>query len=412
MDNVRQLLPIWNEKERRRRILLACRISVLLIFILCTVVLVRHFLVRRFSGYEVLAETGLYHSLSGCSVEGDVLLAYSNDGAKAVSKRGELLWEMSYRMENPKLAGCGEVAAVADIGGTSVYIMDKDRVTYHYEVVYPIVKHEVAGQGVTAVLLDNGSEDYIQLYDKNGTLRVDINTITKKDGIPVDIALSSDGKKLVTLYMTYEGNAMLCKVTFYHAGETGRNYISNIVGQKIYEENRLVFDVGFLEDDILYVLLENGFALYRMSEVPQLICEKTLAGSYVDMALAEDGLYIITEDTSKQRMMTFYNSKGDAAKTWKTVPEYESVMATEDEVIFFSPRSVTIYRSNRSLKFHKVFEQSLEGIFPAGDNRYFLVDTSKVQAIKLSGKANDKEDKSSAHMSGRAFSFGKQGGLE
>ena len=33
------------------------------------------------------------------------------------------------------------------------------------EVIYPIIKHEVAKQGVTAVLLDNGTEDFIQLYD-------------------------------------------------------------------------------------------------------------------------------------------------------------------------------------------------------------------------------------------------------
>ena len=349
--------------------------------------------VREYKESEVVAELPLYSNTIDYTAGNNRLLIYSNDGAKAIDRAGAMMWEISYQLDKPEIAYCEDVAAVADIGGTSVYVVAENGIPYHYEVVYPIVKHEVAKQGVTAVLLDNEKEDFIQLYDINGTLRVDINTKTKTDGIPIDIALSPDGKKLVTLYVTFQGDAMICKTTFYNADEVGKNYINNIVGQKIFAENVLAYDVRFLTEDTLCVLLENGFALYRMAEVPELICEKTLEEEIEEFICVEGGFYIIKEDMAKKRTMTFYNSEGKEKQIFKEIPEYESVTATAEEVVFFSPQRVTVYRVNGSLKFSTSYTQNLEKVFPAGNNRYFLVDMGKVQTIKLSNNTNNGENK-------------------
>ena len=345
-----------------------------------------------FENYKVISETSLYNNLVGYKMGNNELLLYSNDGAKAISSDGGVAWEISYELDNPEIVWCENVASVADIGGQSVYIVAENGIPYNYEVIYPIIKHEVARQGVTAVLLDNGTEDFVQLYDINGNLRVDLNTQTKVDGIPVDIALSEDGKKLITLYITFQGDSMICKVTFYNAGEVGKNYISNIVGQKIYEENHLAYDIGFLNEDTLYVLLEDGFALYRMTEVPELICEVIPKDeTIIDLVCVNSGIYVVTENITKQRTLTFYNEEGNKKESWNTIPEYETIVGTEQELIFFSPQKVTIYRANGVLKFEKAFTQSINAIFPAGNNRYFLLNMEKVQTIKLSDSIDGEE---------------------
>ncbi len=347
---------------------------------------------REYAGYEVLSEQVLSSGLTGYVQGEEELLLCSNDGAKAINRKGEVQWEISYQLDNPEITYCQDVAAVADIGGKSVYVIAENGIPYNYEVIYPIVKHEVAAQGVTAVLLDNETEDFIQLYDINGTLRVDINTKTKTDGIPIDIALSGDGKKLVTLYVSFQGDAMMCKVTFYNAGEVGKNYTGNIVGQTTFADNLLAYDICFLNADTLCVLLENGFKLYRMTEVPKLLSEKTLE-DIIEVLCVENGLYVVKEDAMKQRTMTFYNAKGEAESTWDGIPDYERLSATEEEVIFTSPQSVTIYRVNRSLKFGSTFTQSVEAVFPAGGDRYFLVDSGAVRTIKLSDSLKNEESK-------------------
>ena len=112
------------------------------------------------------------------------------------------------------------------------------------------------------------------------------------------------------------------------------------------------------------------------------------------MVCVDGGLYVVQKDTAGQKTMSFYDTKGDEKQVWKEIPEYESIAATKDEVVFFSPQRVTVYRVNGSVKFGKSFTQSLEAIFPAGNNRYFLVDMGKVQTIKLSDESNSetKED--------------------
>lgn len=380
------------EGVNKRKILQLLQFVVVGIIVIGGIILWQFSRAHIFESYKVLSEVPLYSNLVGCKTGNNELLVYSNDGAKSISKDGEVVWEISYQLDNPEITWCESMAAVADIGGTSVYVIAENGIPYNYEVIYPIIKHEVAKQGVTAVLLDNGTEDFIQLYDINGTLRVDINTQTKVDGIPVDIALSEDGKKLVTLYVTFQGDSMICKVTFYNAGEVGKNYLSNVVGQKIYRDNYLAYDIGFLNEDTLYVLLEDGFSLYRMTEVPELICEVIPENvTIVDLVCVQDGIYTITEDATKQRTLTFYDHKGNKKSSWNTVPEYETLIAEKQELIFFSPQKLMIYRANGLLKFEKVFTKNINAIFSAGDNRYFLLDVEKIQTIKLSDSIDGKE---------------------
>ena len=300
-------------KIDKKKIMRVFQLLLILAVIIGGMAWVQYVRVREYKGYETLEEQMLYSNLTGYKNGNGQLLVYSNDGAKAIGGDGAVEWEISYQLDNPEIVYCESVAAVADVGGTSVYVVAENGIPYNYEVIYPIVKHEVAKQGVTAVLLDGGKEDFVQLYDINGTLRVDINTKTKTDGIPVDIALSPDGKKLVTLYVTFQGDAMICKATFYNADEVGKNHINNIVGQKTFTENILAYDVQFLNEDMLCIFLENGFALYRMTEVPELICEKVLSEEIVEFLCAGSGFYVVCEDAAGQRTMTFYsNGRGSS----------------------------------------------------------------------------------------------------
>ncbi len=390
---VRFLEEKSNGKLNKKNMIRILQVLLILAAVVGCIGWIRHIRIREFKGYEVQSEMALYANLAGYKAGPELLFVYSNDGAKALNKAGEAVWEISYQLDNPDVVYCENVAAVADIGGNSMYVVAENGIPHNYQVIYPIVKHEVAKQGVTAVLLDNGMEDFIQLYDMNGTLRVDINTKTKTDGIPIDIALSPDGKKLVTLYVTFQGGTMICKATFYNADEVGKNYINNIVGQKTFSENLLAYDVQFLNKDTICVLLENGFALYRMTEVPELICEETLEEAVEEIICVDSGLYVVTENSDKQRTMRFYNVAGKQKEIWKNIPEYESISATAEEVVFFSPQRVTVYRINGSQKFSTAFAQSLEDVLPAGGNRYFLVDTGRVQTIKLSNNSKNEEQK-------------------
>ena len=370
-------------KVKKKELWNILKILLILAIILGGAGWIQYIRIREFQYYDVKSEANLYSNLVGYKSGEGKMFVYSNDGTRALDSSGNVLWEIAYQLNNPDVAYCEDMASVADIGGKSVYVVAENGIPYNYEVIYPIIKHEVAKQGVTAVLLDNGTEDFIQMYDINGNLRVDINTKTKVDGIPIDISLSPDGKKLVTLYVTFQGNTMICKATFYNADEVGKNYINNIVGQRTFAENLLAYDIQFINEETVCVLLENGFALYRMTERPELICEKTMPETIKEIACAENGVFVIKETADKQKMLSFFDVKGKEHQVLKEVPEYESIAVSSEEIVFFSPQKIMSYRVNGSIKFNAAFTQSLEAVYPAGENRYFLVSIGKVQTIKL-----------------------------
>ncbi len=369
--------------------------------VLLVVAAVRFMQTRLFENYVITSETKTYSNTVGYVAGDGSVLICSNDGARAISSNGRIKWEMSYQLDNPAIAGYDNVAAVADIGGTSVYVVAENGIPYNYNVLYPIVKHAVVDRGITVVLLDGGTEDFVQIYSIEGTLLVDLKTKTKKDGIPIDIALSGDGKHLVTLYMTFVDGVSTAKVTFYNTGEVGKNYIGNIVGQKAYADDLLVYDIGFLNKETLYVLYEDGFSLYRMTEVPELIQDVTVIklpeekdpekqkeamkklGRIQDVKPVSDGIYVVVSDGSGNRSLNFYDTKGKKIRTWERIPSYETMEATSEEIVFFGEQTVTIYRKNRSLKFDQKLSRGLETVIPAGKNRYFLVDRGTIQTIKL-----------------------------
>ena len=388
MTDKREEINLRNKKRRLRLAIIMAAI----VLVVSVALLVMHLQTRQFADYKVVSQTELNQNIISYKEGNGLLFLCSNDGAKALSAEGNVKWEMSYHLDNPAIEYCGEVAAVADIGGNTVYIVAENGIPYNYRVVHPIVKHAVAKQGLTAVLLDNGTEDFIQLYDINGKLRVDIKTKTKTDGIPADIALSADGKKLVTLYQTFSGSEIIGKVTFYNAGEVGKNYIGNVVGQKTFDNNVLVYDVGFLSEDCVYILFENGFCVYRMTEVPELLLEQTTENEILDVEVTENGIYLVEKQSSGQILMYYYKvetglfSEIFGERVWTDIPEYEAIAASKDEIVFFSPQSMVIYRGNQSLKYEGNFKSGLETVFPIGGNQYFLVDTGKVQTIKLVNK--------------------------
>jgi len=114
--------------------------------------------------------------------------------------------------------------------------------------------------------------------------------------------------------------------------------------------------------------------------------------SIEEMVCVENGLYVVKETVDKQKVLSFFDTKGKEKQVLEEVPEYESVAALEKEIVFFSPQRVTAYRINGSVKFSAAFAQSLDAVYPAGDNRYFLVNTGKVQTIKLTNKVRKEEN--------------------
>lgn len=340
-------------------------------------------------GYEIVSEQKLVADNASFYNAHDILSMTTINGAKAFDKNGDRKWEVAFGLENPTIVSCKDVSAIADVGGTVVYVISADGIPHKLDVNFPIVKADVAQQGVTAVLMNDGDMDIIQVYDIEGKLRVEIGTKTKDEGFPVDIALSDDGKKLVTAYVSFKGDELISKATFYNADDVGKNFIENIVGQRTFE-GRLVCDVDFLGNDTVGILLDDGFVLYDMKEIPEFVIDKKFEHEIVDLCMFDTGVCAVTKN-SNEKTLHFFNTDGKEEKTVENLPAYEKIRASNDEAILYSPQSVRIYRKNGTLKFSCMLDGTLEDVYFGGKDRYFFVDSGSVKAIKIVSKVKEEK---------------------
>ncbi len=337
---------------------------------------------RNYKGYEVVQELEI-SEVSEYAESGGALIRCGKEGAQAVAKDGTLLWNVTYgTMKNPKFVFCGSIMVVADIGAKQYLISDGSGATKNFSTPYPIQMVSVAKQGVTAVLMNGENTDYIYIYDKDGALLSEIETVVARDGFPLAIALSEDGTKLITSYMKVERDEPVCSVTFYNFGEVGQNYTRNLVGQVQYEEC-LVPRIEFWDNDTVLVMGENIMEIFAMDEIPESVFKKEITAEIKSIAFG-DYFCTVTKNKDGQEVLEAYNKTGEVCM--KKVPALSYVgMHTEgDEVVLYSYSGCEIYNIKKGeLIYQGTFENGIRQMFVIGGNRYYLVENRLVRVIKL-----------------------------
>ncbi|MBP5411596.1 MAG: hypothetical protein J6Y26_06795 [Lachnospiraceae bacterium] len=201
-EGTKQVTKEYTGESRFRPIFLLIIALVLIIGGVAVGLWVKHRNDRRtYAAYDVMKTKQLpFTTVNGTLPIRGGVMRYARDGAEAVNQDGESLWNVSYNMANPVADTCGKYAAVGDAGHVTLYIMDGTGAFSNVTTDHPIVRVAVAANGETAVLMDDGSKDYIAIYHADGKRVVDMNTLTTVSGFPLDLAISEDGTKLAVTF--------------------------------------------------------------------------------------------------------------------------------------------------------------------------------------------------------------------
>lgn len=344
---------------------------------------------RTYLSYDV----EMSKELSGTQTDGiysmtEGVFMYSRDGAKVISPDGKVVWDVSYNMSKPIAAVCGSCAAVADMDAKLLYIFDGTGSANPVETEYPIQKISVANQGVTAVWMDDGTRDYIILYDINGKRLVEMNTIISASGFPVDIALSKDGTKLLTSYINFEEEELYTQLTFYNFGDVGANYVDGLVGLEKFQD-RLVGDVVFATNDIIVAFSDTGFVLYNMKEIQEKVTEVVITETIVSVAYNESYVGVVTDGTDSGGNHTayIYNLKGELVDQRGFAEKYDHFQIDGSDVLLYDDLQIYIFRVGGKDKFSATVAKNVNHIYSVdGQNQFVLVGDNVLERIRLIGE--------------------------
>ncbi len=380
----------YEERPRRRRSPGALLVMIVLGLAIVVVLVVTH--VRKKTTYTSWETAAEYPGIPGASclktTNGFVL--YNNDGAEGHAADGKVTWKISYEFGTPIAAVGGDFAAFADKGKTEVHVTGGDGSNNVINVAGKVAGLCVAGQGVTAVRTDDGDSDHIYLYDISGAMLLDIRTEVRKSGFPVTMALSPDGRKLVTSYIK-AGQTQESWVTFYNFGDVGQNYTDKIVGSYSFKDD-LIPDVRFLGNERVLVTGPTGSILYKFREVPEEMKKYSGDGVLASVTGGAEGFILAREQNTGIRLITLYDINGSEQMKIETGVSYDSLLSAGGELIITSGDACIIYRKDGREKFRAKMNDTIELMYPTGTKAtYTVVEENSVEVIRLTTESQQEK---------------------
>lgn len=333
-----------------------------------------------YSNYSVISEIALNTSAKVYQGNEKIYVCTKN-GTRAYDTDGGLVFDISYSFDEPYVVSRKNAAAITETDGKKVYVISEGGTANAYETEYEIDMISVAENGTTAVLMENGLKDIIRIYSFEGKILVEIGTESTRDGIPVGISLSPDGKKIITEYISYDGDTVKTKITFYNTGEIGKNFIENIVGQRTVSGT--AYKAEFLSNTRVGIFFPDNVIIYSMDEIPELLSETKITDVY-DINVGEN--ILITEYKDDIYNLLIYDSGFNLVSEVPNIAEYDSVIfGGSSEIIIKTGNLFTVYRKNGTKKFEATLPESTKNVFYGKNLRYFVVGQDSVRVISLEG---------------------------
>lgn len=342
-----------------------------------------------FGGYQVLStiEKGNGSSTKYTSYN-NLLLKYSRDGATAINEKGEYLWNGSYEMKDPVVDTRGNYVAVGDRGSKLVHIFNENGAVNSITVDYPIIDVQVANQGVVAVMMEEENTVYITLYKPNGVVFGDIKKAIIKTGFPLSMALSNDGSKVVVCFLDVTSGSVKTNIACYSFDDVGKNETDNFVGGSIFE-NEVVAKVDFITNNIVCFYKDKGFTLYSMekklgeSPIIEVAFDTPIQSIFSSSSYV--GFVLDTAEEEYKYQVVVYDLKGNKVLEKGLNFDYSDVNMNGSEIVFYNYSECLVMNINGRVRFQYKFEESIDAIYGASKNKFYLVHGNSIEVIQLKG---------------------------
>lgn len=310
---------------------------------------------------------------------GSDLLRVNNDGVSCYTSKG-LSWNQAYEMQRVSMDISGSYIAVGEVGAGKICVYDADGTMNTVQTTYPIVKVEVASQGVTAALTEDAGANYIEVMDRENHQLVTGRTVLEGNGYPLDFSLSSDGTKMIVSYLYVSGGITQSKIVFYNFSEVGKNEVDRMVGVYNNYDGMIVPMVEFLSDDIAIAVADSCITFYQMGEKPSQEARVEIGGEIKKICTSSQYIGVIHGD---ENQITVYNKKGKELFTQAMDLNVDKMYFSDDRLLLLAGEEcVLLNRSGRQI-FRNRFENGMTDMVPLDGNKFLLVSNDGVQQIRI-----------------------------
>ncbi|MCR5236611.1 MAG: DUF5711 family protein [Lachnospiraceae bacterium] len=338
-----------------------------------------------FNDYEIISKTMRQDSdTSEYLAYNGHILKLSRDGAEAFEGSGKAIWNITYEMQSPQAATCGDFVAIADRQGTEIYVASSANDMGKISTKLPILDLCVSRQGVVAAVLEDADTSWIRLYDKTGEELASIKSSMSESGYPMDISLSPSGYLLGVAYTRVEGDKMRSSVAFYNFGDVGANESDHYMSGYDFPET-LIPRIKFLNDSTAFAIGTDKMIIFSGDQKPEKSYEYSFDTRIKGVFYSEDRIVLVRENVIEGGYSaSVFNLSGEELLSIPFDLNYIDVQVSKERIVIYSDTHMMIYDMRGIVKYDGPLDDSTLLISTTERaRRYILVNRESVKTIQL-----------------------------
>ncbi|MBQ7781101.1 MAG: hypothetical protein IJ405_03665 [Lachnospiraceae bacterium] len=377
----------FQQKLRKHRLSYVYRIGLLLLVCVVIVAIIAiQYNNKTYEDYDVIDTTGKA-AVNGTTdiALGKYILTYSKDGAHCTDSAGNVLWDQTYEMQSPIVSICGDVVAIGDYNGRTIYVQSAEKQLGTINTNLPIRNLCVAGNGVVAAVLEDTEETWIRIYDASGKELLYFRTTMKNTGYPISVSLSPDALLCTISYIYVDAGKVKSSVAFYNFGEYGQNQIDNLVGGYDYPDT-LVSYVQYMNNSTVFAVGDDSVMFFKVSQKPDApqiyYFDEEVRGVYYNEEYV--GLVFYNEASEKRYRLDIYNAAGNLIESKEFDMDYADIVFDKDTYIIYNEKECIITTMDGVEKYNGIFKKQVRLLVPtSGKYRYTLVTDDTIDVILM-----------------------------
>lgn len=380
----------FTERIRRHRMSIFYR--VMLVIILFVAVGIVFYIQYRDKVYTQMVQISSVErqAVSGAKdlALGNNLVTYSKDGISCIDAKGNALWNQTYEMQNPIIATCKDVLAIADYNGRKIYVMNSEQKLGEITTNLPIRNICVASNGVVMTVQEEGRIAWLYIYDAQGKGLVYSRTTMTDTGYPTAISISDNAKLAGVAYTYVESGDLQTRVAFYNFGGVGENKIDNLVGGYNYTDTIVPY-IDFIDSETAFAVADNRIMIYKGSEVPESRMER-LFDDEVQAVYTGDryiGMVFINDSGDTSYILKVMDLQGEAVVDipfdFSSISD-AGIVFTDELITIYNEKECLIYNTSGKQKYAGTFDKAVRTMIPVEDTfRYVLAHADSIELIEL-----------------------------
>ena len=316
------------------------------------------------------------------------ILRYSKDGAFYADADGNLLWSITYEMNNPNFRSKSYYGMFYDENGTQVTLVTANGEEASFYTNFPITMADVSSNGYVAVLMQQDDVANLKMYTSDGDQVLSGEIYSSNNGYPVSMALSSDGKRLALSQIDISDGKISTVITFYDFSSKNSSESDAVIASYTYED-LMVPEIDYVSSDRLLAFGDSEIMVFGNQSEPKVAEEITVEGDIQSVMHNDDYFAVVydglDDDGLEVKKITAYNLTGTQRYDRIAERDYtDCYFLNNNEVVLQDQNGATIYTIAGIKKFEGDIEGGIYKIMPQeGAKRYLFITKSEIQMIRL-----------------------------